>query len=293
MASALLSKELRERSPLSVRERVFAYSALIVLLILGAWVTVDRPYTPGSDFGYYLGLVGGCMMASLLLYPLRKNWRRLANFGSLRAWFLVHMVFGILGPILVLFHSTFHIGSFNGGAAFWTMVVVTISGMVGRFAYLQLYHALGERQAVLWETERFLKKRDDGSMHAFDLIPDVRGWLERYREHAFATRMFRWEAIGRRLPRGRRWVRLIEDVREATVKALGAESRRQDWTPEHLKAEIRAINRLIDDYVRAVDATAPLAFWARVLAWWQIAHVPLIYLLAAAAIAHVVSVHVY
>jgi hypothetical protein len=293
MSTSILSRELAGRTPLSIAERVFAYVVLIILLVFGYWVSEEQPYTPSSDLGYYMGLAGGLMMLSLLLYPLRKYSRRLANFGALRSWFLVHMIFGICGPILVLFHSTFHIGSFNGGAAFWCMVVVAISGIVGRFVYLHVYYTLGDRQAYLWELERYLKKRADKSRHALDLSPHVRKWLEQYRDHAFATRAFRWDMIARLVPVRSRWRYVSRRCCDEATAALTKEAAAQNWPREKLLGEVRAIRRLIEGYIHAVDNTAPLTFWARVLAWWQIAHVPLIYVLVLSAIAHVVAVHAY
>ena len=53
--------------------RLALYVGVLLLGALAAWVSVERPYTSKSDLGYYLGLVGGCMMLSLLFYPLRKH----------------------------------------------------------------------------------------------------------------------------------------------------------------------------------------------------------------------------
>ncbi|MDH4134457.1 MAG: hypothetical protein OEV31_06675, partial [Gammaproteobacteria bacterium] len=53
---------------------------MIVLLLLATWLAARSGiYSPGSDFGYYLGVVGALMMVALLLYPLRKHVRFLQN----------------------------------------------------------------------------------------------------------------------------------------------------------------------------------------------------------------------
>ena len=143
--------------PLTNSQRLGLLAAVFVLLGMFLWVAVAPPYTAGSDFGYYLGLVGGCMMLSLLVYPLRKRWAVLESVGSMRGWFAFHIVVGILGPVLVLFHSTFRLSSINGTIAFWSMVIVTISGVVGRFIYLHVHVELDGRHATMKELNAISK----------------------------------------------------------------------------------------------------------------------------------------
>jgi hypothetical protein len=75
---------------------------LIGLLLFLAWlVESGSVFKAGDDIGYNLGLVGGLMMLSLLLYPVRKRVRFLDRVGSMQAWFRYHQVAGIVGPLLV------------------------------------------------------------------------------------------------------------------------------------------------------------------------------------------------
>jgi len=75
----------------------------------GLYVARQQFYSSGDDFGYYLGLVGALMMLSLLLFPLRKRIRFMQNWGRLPNWFRIHMMLGITGPLLILFHSNFRL----------------------------------------------------------------------------------------------------------------------------------------------------------------------------------------
>ena len=118
--------------------------------------------------------------------PAAQAWGRLHNFGSLRAWFLVHLAFGIGGPLLILFHSGFRLHSLNASVAFWCMVLVALSGGMGRYVYLRVYGALTRTQTRLWELEGTMESH--GELHPFDLAPRAREWLEQYRRHPFARR---------------------------------------------------------------------------------------------------------
>ncbi|MBK9655894.1 MAG: hypothetical protein IPO66_10680 [Rhodanobacteraceae bacterium] len=106
------------------------WTALTLLVIFGARTDL---YSVDSDFAYWLGVVGGSAMLTLLLYPLRKRLDRYLSFGRLRYWFSGHMVLGIAGPVLILLHCKLSLGSLNAKVAFWSMVVVAASGIVGRF----------------------------------------------------------------------------------------------------------------------------------------------------------------
>jgi hypothetical protein len=60
-----------------------------------------------------------------------------------------------------------------------------------------------------------------------------------------------------------------------------------------LESELKSVGGLIDEYLRAIDMTARMAFWERLLAGWAVAHIPVVYILTVSAIVHVVAVHIY
>lgn len=104
---------------------------------------VERPrhadywrFKPGGSHGLAYGIAGSTMMVLMLLYSVRKRVRLLRRLGSLTAWLDVHIFFGVVGPLLVVLHSSFKV---NGLVAlsFWSMVLVALSGIVGRYLYVQ------------------------------------------------------------------------------------------------------------------------------------------------------------
>ena len=122
------------------------YISIAAILIAG-WLVSDQRYIVAeSGTGYWLGIIGGSMMLLLLLYPLRKkhpNWHYL---GSVKFWFRLHMFLGIVGPVLVIFHSGFRLGSLNGQVAMYSMLLVASSGFAGRYLYRRIHHGLyGEK----------------------------------------------------------------------------------------------------------------------------------------------------
>lgn len=120
----------------------FWYGSVSVLIGAG-WLTRDQRYLVAeSGIGYWLGILGGSMMLLMLVYPVRKmhpNWRFI---GSVKSWFRLHMFFGIAGPVLVIFHSGYELGSLNSRVAFFSMLIVAASGLAGRYFYRHIHHGL-------------------------------------------------------------------------------------------------------------------------------------------------------
>lgn len=87
-----------------------------------------------GSLGHLLGIAGSLFMLLLLLYSLRKRFRFARKWGSLDTWLHIHIFLGIIGPLLVLFHTVF---KFSGivSIAFWSMVLVVLSGFVGKYIY--------------------------------------------------------------------------------------------------------------------------------------------------------------
>lgn len=99
-------------------------------------------YSAEYGLGYAFGITGLSMMLLLLLYPARKRWRPLSQWFPVRYWFRAHMVLGVLGPVFILFHANFSLGSTNSNVALFSMLLVATSGLVGRYVYSQIHRGL-------------------------------------------------------------------------------------------------------------------------------------------------------
>jgi hypothetical protein len=87
------------------------------------------------------------------LYLLRKRMARWTWAGSMKTWLEVHLFCGIVGPVLVTFHTSF---KFNGivSVAYWAMVVVVLSGFVGRYLYVRIPKTLRGTEMSRAELDR-------------------------------------------------------------------------------------------------------------------------------------------
>jgi hypothetical protein len=114
---------------------------LAAILITGLYAlvlifTLEIP--PASDlFGHGLGIFGFLLMLMTeTLYSLRKRMRGV-RFGRMSLWLQFHIFTGLVGPYMVLLHTSW---KFNGLAGVTTLltVVIVISGFVGRYIYTRI-----------------------------------------------------------------------------------------------------------------------------------------------------------
>ncbi len=147
--SAARASRPRSGDPLWMKVGAILFYGLCAFVLWWGWQVRDQHYISAKfGVGYALGIIGTTLMALLLLYPARKRARAFRNLGPIRYWFRVHMLFGVIGPILVLFHCNFSLGSFNSETVLFCTLIVSLSGFFGRYFYARIHHGLyGTRRA--------------------------------------------------------------------------------------------------------------------------------------------------
>lgn len=265
------------------REHSLVVWLLGVLAIAGAVaaglaVAHGHYYKPGDDIGYNMGLVGGLMMLALLIYPIRKNFRFAHRWGGIRYWFSLHMMLGIFGPLLVLFHSTFQIHSINAGVALACMTLVASSGFIGRFAYKRIHHGLYGSQVTLQELQNELFGSETAAESRLKSFPRTLMVLHDFHRYALETE---FGLAGKVL----RFFSLPLRRQIANYRCMA-------YLPKGSR-HARSLRQLVLDYLYSVERLAQFGVFVRIFALWHVIHIPLVYLLAATAIWHVVAVHMY
>ncbi len=97
-----------------------------------------HPYLkPSGHVAHVMGASGVAMILMPVAYSVRKKWARLSRFGSMRAWLEAHVFCGIVGPVLVTVHTAMRFGGIVS-VAYWSMVLVVLSGFVGRYFYVRI-----------------------------------------------------------------------------------------------------------------------------------------------------------
>lgn len=117
---------------------------------------------PSGILGHGFGIIGTLMMIiGVSTYMIRKRYRKLFSFGFLKHWLEFHIFLCSVGPVLVLYHTAFKFGGIVS-ISFWSMVLVVLSGVVGRFIYLQIPRTIQGQELSMTELssmkENFAKR---------------------------------------------------------------------------------------------------------------------------------------
>jgi len=281
----------------------------VAALVGLAWI-VGRAgtYDPGSSVGYALGLVGGIAMLFVLLYPLRKRVRFLRAWGATKHWFVVHMVCGIGGPLLVLAHSKFQVGSVNAAVALTCMLLVAASGIIGRFIYVRIHHGLYGTRATLHELQAQLGMSSQEVQSRLGFAPRIEQGLKEFERAALARRrgvagVWAFLTLGLRARllrhRCRREVTTLF-LQQATVGGTSDGCRELfrvrchgTQCQEHSCALINATMHVVGAYLHRVQRVAQFSAYEKMFSLWHVLHAPLVWLLVLSALAHVAAVHAY
>ncbi|MEZ4910820.1 MAG: hypothetical protein R2774_08150 [Saprospiraceae bacterium] len=124
---------------------------------------------PSGTLGHGFGILGTLMiLVGVFGYMARKRSRSLRNLGVLKHWLEFHIFLCTLGPVLVLYHTSFKFGGIVS-ISFWSMVAVVASGVLGRFIYLQIPRTIQGRELSLHEIQSL---KSDAQHQLYDLKID-------------------------------------------------------------------------------------------------------------------------
>ncbi len=108
---------------------------------------------PSGILGHGFGIIGTLfIIIGVFSYMARKRYRFLSRMGLLKHWLDFHIFLCTMGPILVLFHTAFKFGGIVA-VSFWSMVAVFLSGVIGRFIYIQIPRSIEGRELSLNEVK--------------------------------------------------------------------------------------------------------------------------------------------
>lgn len=289
----------------TLRERIFGtrgnrqsgafygYSLTTIVLGLG-WLLRDYELIdPKNGVGYWLGIIGGCMMLVLALYPLRKRFRALRFLGRTKLWFHVHIVLGVLGPVLVLYHSNFHLGSFNSRFALYCMLLVAASGIIGKYLYAHIHNGLYGGKASLNELRNNLTQSLEDSRGLATLLPKFASRLEALAAEAQGCSITGSLSVPKSLSWSLKryvvWISLTRAAHhELRVRAAAYPTVARDF--HKLK---KASSAYIYKFVRLTTRVAQFTLYERVSSLWHVLHMPLFLLMVVSALVHVLAVHMY
>jgi hypothetical protein len=256
--------------------------------------SINRPLSPkhallrpGGAVGIKLGMLGVAMFMVIYLYYFRKTWKWLGGLGTTKHWLDFHVVLGVTAPVIIAFHSAF---KFRGiaGMAFWIMLAVAISGIVGRYLYSQIprrlnaaemtWQELQEEQLALTSQMAAQRIFPAGNLVAAFHIPDIE--MVKHKS-----------AIGALL-----WMFFLDIARPFRVAALRRRVLLFGETVQSLGGFLASNNQQLESVVQTVKRQTTLSkrmvFLSRtqqVFQLWHVIHRPFSYGFVVLALLHIVT----
>jgi hypothetical protein len=129
-----------------------------------------------ESHGY--GVVGTAMIIiGVATYSTRKRVKQFIGVGRIKSFLEFHIFLCLLGPVLVVYHTTFKFGGLVG-VAFWSMTAVVFSGFIGRYLYQHIPKNIQGNELSMQELERESERVSDFLRTEYHLPPDLLGVID-------------------------------------------------------------------------------------------------------------------
>jgi hypothetical protein len=230
---------------------------------------------PSHGLGLYLGISAAALIVLNLLYLLRRSPRTGFQLGSLRLWMTSHVATGILAALCALLHGAMAPRDTVGGDAFWALVVLLLTGAVGRYFYAWVPRAANGRELELEEARtRLFEMSEEWDQGQRDFRRRVRDEVLSLVEHD----QWRSSLVGRiaSLIAGQRKLR-------RTLHALALEGAREGIPADEV-AEILGLARRAH---RSALSAAHLEDLRALLSSWRYLHRWVAALMVALVLVHI------
>jgi len=245
-----------------------------VPLAIRGYAPVHPALRPSGPVGETLGVAGALLLLVPFAYMGRKRFAWLKGLGSPRVWLEIHLFCGVVGPVLITFHTSF---KFNGvvSAAYWSMVLVMLSGFVGRYLYVRIPRSIRGTELTRIELDQeasVLAAELESLVPSAPLLLAVRAF-----ERAAipeAARLSAVDLLFGELTMGRRLRGL-----DAALRGAGVD--------DDLRKSIVSVTSQRSMLLRR---TAYLQKTKALFDLWHVFHLPLVYLLLVIAAVHVAIV---
>ena len=286
------------------RVRLMAGYTVALLLIVALAIygfdyytlgSAQRPFSPkhavlrpSGAIGLKLGFLGLAMFLAIFVYPLRKKWAWLGRQGSARHWLDFHVLLGISAPFVIAFHSSFKFHGF-AGIAFWIMLSVSMSGVVGRYLYSQIPRSLNAAEISIGELQDTQVKLSE-TLAQQRLLPqaDLRSLMSLPSQQAVARSPMLFALVYMMALDAVRWFR-IAAIRRHTLPFGQKLGTLAGFLPTRNAALEHAI-RLAREEAALAKKVLFLSRSQQVFHLWHVVHKPFSYSFAILALIHIAVV---
>ncbi len=259
------------------RELWMAALAILVITLVYLLVIDWLQAIPaaGGLFGHSLGVLGFLLMLMTEgLYSLRKRTRS-ARWGRMAAWLQFHIFTGLVGPYLVLLHTSWKFQGLAGVVMLLTVVIVA-SGFIGRYIYTSVPRTvdgvelgLSDLEAQINTTESELNRLSETYPALSSLLTGPCMIIANGQSGLLIGRMIDGWSFQRQ------WTQAIRRL------------------PSEVQRQAQALGRLVKQRSDLHRQMATLASARRLLSLWHAIHIPIGAALFTAAFIHAIGALYY
>lgn len=228
---------------------------------------------PSGILGHGFGIIGSLLIViGVASYMGRKRYHFLSRLGILKHWLEFHIFLCTLGPVLILFHTAFKFGGLVA-ISFWSMVAVFLSGIVGRFIYLQIPRTIEGQELSLNDIREMktdiagvLKNEHNLDDESFNIITDsIKKKVELYHS-SFIVRSVR---------------KYVDDLN--TIRLVRSVLRKNRMP----KPEMRQIIDLVRNDIKLNRKIERLSTMQDLFKYWHVIHSPFALVMLIIMVIHV------
>jgi hypothetical protein len=258
----------------SNRELWLSVVAMLFMATMYVLVTIFFAEIPAASgfFGHTIGILGFILMIMTeTLYTFRKRSRS-ARWGKMSSWLQFHIFTGLVGPFMVLLHTSW---KFNGlaGIVLLLTIIIVFSGVIGRYIYTSI-----PRTADGIEIEAADLQAQIESIEA-----DIRDWEQQnpaVRETI--TPALQEKKSPQKISVLQYWGRAIDELSDR-IRWWRYQRR---WNTQ-LKAQTRSLEKLLRQHRTLQRQFSTLSLARRTLSLWHAVHIPIGLALFTTAFVHI------
>jgi len=227
-------------------------------------------FKPSGPFGHGLGIAGTFMILfGVGIYIARKRYNFLSRFIRVKYLLEFHIFLCTLGPILILFHTAFKFGGIVS-IAFWSMVAVVLSGVIGRFVYIQIPRTIEGRELTLSEVKTMKMKLSAAINNSLGIDEGLKTLIMAFTSHN---------------DQGSERTGFVAQYLE-NKRAIGSINKSMKAKKVHHKQRASVI-RLLREEITLSYKIKRLQTMQRLFKYWHVAHLPFALIMAIILIIHV------
>lgn len=256
------------------RELWVAFIAILIITLLYLFIVVTLGGIPAASefFGHSLGILGFVLMIMTeTLYTLRKRSRS-ARWGRMASWLQFHIFTGLVGPYLVLLHSSWKFNGLAGVVMLMTGIVVA-SGFIGRYIYT----------AIPRTADGLAVEANDIERHIHATEADLHAWISSHPNLApvLSQRLSTSPEIA-----GNQWFAILGRPFIEFSQRFQWWLEKQQLDPK-MRSQATQLDQLVARRRKLERQVASLAQARRMMALWHSFHIPIGMVLFTAACIHI------